>query len=49
MKVKMKVKLDRIVLWCCDLEIIKPFPAPLFMICPNCGTKKPSQVKITLS
>ena len=41
---KIKVKLDITELWCCNTVQIRPFPASYIMKCPNCGTKKPSQI-----
>ena len=41
---KIKVKLDITELWCCNTVQIRPFPASYIMKCPNCGTKKPSQM-----
>jgi len=43
MKVKEKVKMDRTHLWCCDLILIRPFPAKFVYNCPECGMRKPSQ------
>ena len=40
---KVKVKMDRIHLWCCDKVLIKPFPAKYVWVCPDCGAKKPCQ------
>jgi hypothetical protein len=43
MKVKVKVKLDETILWCCEHVLIRPFPASYVMTCPSCGERKPCQ------
>jgi len=40
---KVKVKMDRRHLWCCDKILIRPFPSKYVWVCPDCGAKKPCQ------
>jgi hypothetical protein len=42
MKVKVKVKQDKVVMWCCDKSFITAWPAGYMIYCPFCKTKKPS-------
>mgnify|MGYP005992695935 CR=1 FL=1 len=42
-RVKVKVKLDETILWCCEHVLIRPFPASYVMNCPKCGERKPCQ------